>query len=590
MAKDSEHRRKTPFWKSPLFIAGVLVFILVAAVYSLTLNVPFYLDDKTEILENPVFHYPGDIGELFRYKHSRFLGHLTLALNWKFGERSTTGYHVVNLLIHITAAEAVLALLYMVGQCHGWGKRESVFLACFGALIFGVHPLQTGAVTYIVQRLESQQGMCVILSVTLYMAARLRSQDGQLVSPPWLFASIFFALGAIFTKQPSFTLPLMIGAVEYLVIQYKKPDRKAAWLLCPYVAISILLIALVVADGSMPSAHSAATIQKNAMGGLTDSRYYRYGLTQLKAHLFYMRMVFLPYGQSLDHYFPTIRTIRNPWALGGAVTLLWMFTMAVLLRKRSPLISLAFLWYLLSLAVSSSIIPILDHVFEHRLYTAIVGYSLLLILLVRLIPPTKLRYIVCGILVISYGWLAFARNELWRDPVAFWADAARKAPQKARPFAHMAEAQWKLKQFRNAEKNYLKAIDVKQTKSSIQQRAIWANNLGAMYRQTGDTGKAERSFRFSIKVRPVYATAYYNLGALKLTMAGKTRDKKLYAEGLSYLKRATELRKDYSQAYYYLGLALRNRPAQSAMYLQKAIATDKDGKWAAKAKKALNKN
>jgi len=586
-----------------LFIAAGVVAFLTAAVYSRTFSVPFYLDDKTEILRNENLHHPENLVEFIRCKPSRVVGRASHALSWALWGDDPAGYHVENLLIHVIAAEAVFALLFLLLRCMGRPKRESVVLGALGALIFAVHPVQTAAVTYVVQRLESLQGMFVLLSAAVYAGARLRARGGKLVRPGLYVPSIVFAALATFTKQPSFTLPFMLAAVEFLVIQRKKPSRKAAWLLCPYLALSVLLVAVILTYEHLPSATltvrmgaSRRAIAESASGWL-HSRYVRYGLTQLKAHLFYLRLVAVPYGQSLDHYFPYVKSITNPWALAGAVVLTWLVVTAYLMRRIAPLVSLAILWYLAALAVSSSFIPILDHVFEHRLYTAMFGYALFLVFVAQSIKPRKVRYVLCAVLVAAYGAATVARNELWRDPVRFWADAARKAPLKARPHGHLADALWARKRMREAERHYLISLNPRKTQASPKQRAIFANNLGALYRELKEHSKAEASFRHAIKVLPNYPVAHYNLGVQLMIRAARRRDKKAYTEGIWYLKRATELDPGYAAAHYYLGIALlklprvglEGKPREAERHLRKAVETDTNGRWAGKAADALKK-
>src|SRR6185295_15762893 len=93
-------------------------------------------------------------------------------------------FHAVNLAIHVLAALTLLGIVrrtLMVSDvsdtsrtCGRHVSDASLTLALAVALLWAVHPLQTGAVTYIVQRAESLMGLFCLL--TLYCA--IRAIDG----------------------------------------------------------------------------------------------------------------------------------------------------------------------------------------------------------------------------------------------------------------------------------------------------------------------------------------------------------------------------------------------------------------------------
>jgi hypothetical protein len=77
------------------------------------------------------------------------------------------------------------------------------------ALLFVSHPLATQSVTYIVQRMASMVAMFYLLSIALYMKARLLNKGNT--SKILLFTGSFIsAVAAMFTKENAFTLPFAI--------------------------------------------------------------------------------------------------------------------------------------------------------------------------------------------------------------------------------------------------------------------------------------------------------------------------------------------------------------------------------------------
>ena len=103
----------------------------------------------------------------------RPLVNLSLALNYRAGGLSVTGYHVVNLVIHLLAALLLFGLVRRTLERPTLRPRygaASVPLAFMIALLWTVHPLQTESVSYIIQRAESMMGLFYLL--TLYFFIR----------------------------------------------------------------------------------------------------------------------------------------------------------------------------------------------------------------------------------------------------------------------------------------------------------------------------------------------------------------------------------------------------------------------------------
>jgi hypothetical protein len=85
-------------------------------------------------------------------------------------------YHAGNLLIHLVAALVLFAIVRRTLLSESLRPRfgaAAPWLALVVALVWVVHPLQTAAVTYVVQRVESLMGLFYLL--TLYCATRRAS-------------------------------------------------------------------------------------------------------------------------------------------------------------------------------------------------------------------------------------------------------------------------------------------------------------------------------------------------------------------------------------------------------------------------------
>src|SRR4051794_2990639 len=96
--------------------AGQLLLIMAIGLlaYSNTFHVPLVFDDETSIVNNPVIRNLENFllnGTGYSYNPRRFVGYLSVALNYRLGGLGLAGYHLFNLAVHIATACLVYALV-----------------------------------------------------------------------------------------------------------------------------------------------------------------------------------------------------------------------------------------------------------------------------------------------------------------------------------------------------------------------------------------------------------------------------------------------------------------------------------------------
>lgn len=210
-----------------------------------------------------------------------------------------------------------------------------------------------------------------------------------------------------------------------------------------------------------------------------EEPHYQYWLTQLRALLYYPKLMLLPWGYSIEHNYPMTRYDPRDYSvsMGGdefmaLIGHLMAWLLAWRLWSQARLVSYAIAWYYLSLLITSSIIPILDPVVEHRMYLpmALAAAGLVVVLsrllawiqsalhaspeglraevqyrlLLREAPafplrgptPTALTILVLGIagilMILSQGRVA-----VWQSAEAVWVDATEKHPECARAWSSL---------------------------------------------------------------------------------------------------------------------------------------------------------
>ena len=366
------------------------IIVVGAMVYSNTFNASWHFDDSVVITENWALR---DLGGRFAdvFKGNRGVGYLTFALNYHFNKLDVTGYHVVNIAIHIVNAILVYFLVMLTMQTPAMSKnrlaRHAHFLALASGLIFVSHPIQTQAVTYIAQRFTSLAALFYLLSLVLFIKARLKTVQGKsFLSPLHLVCyclSLVSAFFAMHTKEISFTLPVVIILYDFFFIDSSIASlgKRIAYLL-PFI-LTLVIIPVNTLDlfgqgGAKPLGDVIGEIREQVQETPLISR-GDYLLTQFNVIVTYIRLLFLPMNQNLDYDYPIARALFQFPTLVSFLFLLALFVLTVyLFIKGYRLISFAIIWFFVTLSVESSIIPIRDVIYEHRVYLPSVGFGILM--------------------------------------------------------------------------------------------------------------------------------------------------------------------------------------------------------------------
>src|SRR3989338_9502117 len=155
-----------------LFSVGVFAYLR-------SFSADFQFDDYATIVENPIIKHL-DIPLLWSHYKVRFLTNLTFAMNYWLGGLNVFGWHLVNNLIHVLNSFLVYLLTFITfrtPKLEGRFDTASQYsMALFSSLVFLVHPLQTQAVTYIVQRATSLSGLFYLGAMYFYVKARLNGR------------------------------------------------------------------------------------------------------------------------------------------------------------------------------------------------------------------------------------------------------------------------------------------------------------------------------------------------------------------------------------------------------------------------------
>jgi len=432
-------------WGSILLLAAA-----VAAAYAQSWNGPFVFDDVSSIPENPTIQRlvpiarvlsPPDGGETVS---GRPVLNLSFALNYAVGKLAPRSYHFVNEVIHLLAA------LTLFGIVRRTLKGDALGLALAVALLWALHPLQTEAVTYMVQRAESLMGLFYLL--TLYFFIRSAGGGG---GPPggglWggsghrgggaggcgppratyaCLSVVVCGLG-MGTKEVMVSAPLMVFLYD---VTFQSGTWREAWrrhgrLHAALFSTWLLLIYLVV------GAHDRGGTA--GFGAWIPPRYY--WITQGPAVLSYLKLAVWPHPLVFDYGFD--RYWIHHMALGGLAavavfTLLGASLWLQLRGRRYRWLGFLGLWFFAILAPTSVMPGTRQTLAEHRLYLALAPLLVLLVVGAwRLGHERKaIGWIALALVSGCFAVLTVRRNRDYQTAVALWGSSVRALP--GNPYGH----------------------------------------------------------------------------------------------------------------------------------------------------------
>ncbi|MFA6320300.1 MAG: tetratricopeptide repeat protein [Candidatus Omnitrophota bacterium] len=480
---------------NPVFLTLILC-VAGFIIYSNTLAGSFQLDDHIVIIDNTAVKNISNPGGIWKYWPTRFITNFSFAVNYQMGKLNVLYYHLFNLLIHIGSAILVwrLMLLTLISPgMKGQGitnYREEI--AFFAGLVFLTHPIQTQAVSYIVQRATSMSGFFCILSMYLYARAALL--DGK-----FYFGALLAGIIAMFTKESAVILPFTIMLYDFFFITESQSSRWKR--IAPFLFTLFIIPATMFFTRSIDFANMCRV--QEGSPGIAPANYL---MTQFGVIVEYMKLLIVPVSQNVDHDYRVALSFTQPQVFMPMTALIFVLIIGVKTFSKYKLISFGIFWFFITLLPESSVIPIADVMFEHRLYLPMLGYSVFLAgLIYYALERTGIKTVktVMMCLVIIYCAMTYSRNFVWQSEVSLWDDAVRKSPAKSRVYNNRGYAYLEKDRFDLAIKDFDKAIALE---PDIE--AGYYYNRGNVYNYTDKPDAAIADYSKAIEMNPYYGFAY----------------------------------------------------------------------------------
>ncbi|MGO8704777.1 MAG: tetratricopeptide repeat protein [Candidatus Brocadiia bacterium] len=572
----SAARPRRNAWTAP----GCAVIVLAAlAAYSNSFHGPFIFDDRP-FIEAAAARGLWPIGPVL--SGQRPVVQASLALNRIIGGPCPTGYHLFNVAVHLLAALTLFGVirrtLRLPALREQFDEQTGAALAFCAALLWALHPLQTEAVTYIIQRGESLMGLFCLL--TLYCFIRAAESPNRAA---WHIAAVAACALGMGSKEVMVFAPLIVLLYDrtFVAGSFREALRRH-WGLYLGLAATELILARAILEAFEPRAQSAGF----SLPGITSLQYAQ---SEFGVILHYLRLALWPAGLCLDYDWPIAKGAAEIAPGAIVVGILLAATAWSLVRHPAtqtagkpatqtagkpatqtagkpatqragkPAWGFVGAAFFLLLAPTSSIMPIKDLAFEHRMYLPLAALMTAGVLaayqvgraLVRRIAETedarrRLGRRIAVLLVFSaaaaFGALTYLRNGEYASAISIWKDTVDKRPRNVRALNQLADAY-------SRAGDYDQAVDICDRAIQVNpERAASYNTRGNVRARAGQTAEALADYDRAIEWQPDYAEALDN-------RAGACVNAGRYEQAIEDCDRAIALKPDLAEAYYNRGNA-----------------------------------
>jgi hypothetical protein len=405
----------------------------------------------------------------------------------------------VNIALNAATTVAVFALASLL---------LPTWAAWLAAALFAVHPVHVEAVANGVGQSELLVAVFLLPAVTLYLRGRMR--DGGTLAPRTLAAIALLYAGACFSKEHGIVLPALLVAAELTVISDAMPWRDRARQLRPwYLALTAIALVFLAARSRVFAGQGFIGFQPfQPFASLHISSVDRI-LTAIGVVPEWFRLLYWPAHLSSEYSPPETEIAQGPsmTQLPGLALLIGVVALAVMLRRKKPVVSFGIAFAAITLLPSSNFLVTTGIVLAERtLFLPSLGAMIVLgAVLVPALDAWKasragaVRFApqaLCGVVLLTGVFRSERRSMVWHDNDTLFRRAVVDSPDGYRPHYMLGSWLFQHGHYREGEAEYKIALKL------FPYDPYMTFNLAEQYRKFGLCGPAIPFYRWSWDLDP----------------------------------------------------------------------------------------
>jgi len=569
--------KKNQFLNKPIY-TYLILFISCLLVYFNSFNneLIYNWDDAGYILKNPYIDSLSwqnikDIFSNFYFSNYQPLTLIVYAVIFKFVGTKVFLYHFVQFIFHVLNTFLVYKFISLL--------QEKKWISIGVALLFAVHPMHVESVAWISEMKDVLYTFFFLLALITYHFYVYKPDK----KTKWYLWTIFLFILSLLSKPSAVIFSVVLLAMD---LYYERLWRWKTWIeKLPFFLLSL-------AFGIITILAQEEAIQE--LGPVLKG--YERALIVIYSYMLYLWKFFLPINLSAAYPYP----IKDGGVLPTEyfiipIAFIALCIIAYLLRKNKKFIW-GILFFTINLLMVIQIIPVGGMIASERYtYIPYIGLSFsALTLMEKYIKNIKLNYIILGIVVLIFTFLAHQRTYYWRNGDVLFSDVLEKYPRYAYGYNNRGFLYWdhyaidvykdnpqmKEKYVEKALQDFTKAISLDYTYAEP------FLNRGILYYNTGRPEQALADFNRFLELKPDNPDGLLNRANTLSTLGKfneaipdynkyltiKNDDPKAYMwRGVAYFNiqnydsaiidfnKSIEIDPDYYEPYYWLGVIYYNQ-------------------------------
>ncbi|MEO6850047.1 MAG: tetratricopeptide repeat protein [Mucilaginibacter sp.] len=501
--------------KNHLLSYTFLVLFIVTAVYANHFNNAFHFDDMHSIVENanirslkniPLFFKDGTTSSVMPQNQAyRPVVETSLAFDYWLGGGYTLFFFHLSTFILFLVMGLMMVLFFNKLLNLSSSNNKIGYIALFAVAWYMLHPAIAETVNYIIARADVQSTLAVLAGFVLYQYSPFCKKTfiyllpvgvGVLAKPPAvMFAPLLFFYILLFEEK--------LSLLDIFKKAHLKQFGNTLLKSLPAFVVCGLLYLLV----------SKLTPNTWEPGGSSPVKYL---ITQPYVILHYFGTFFWPTGLSADSDWKLLPGIGDARFFIGCTFILLMFGVAFYTSKTALLrpVSFGILWFFITLAPTSSIIPLGEVLNDHRIFFPFVGLVLsvswvLGLLAFKFITTDNYKkWVLVPVLILlctcAYG--TYKRNNVWHSEESLWFNVTVKSPNNGRGLMNYGLIKLDQGKYKEAETYFNKAMQLLPAYSFLYV------NMGVLKEKTGDIASAENYYLQGIALGNTYPSHFFLYG------------------------------------------------------------------------------
>lgn len=528
--------------KEKVWIYFLIVIAVATLIYSNHFDNAFHFDDSHAVENNlfirdikniPLFFKDATtFSSLPSNQSYRPIVSTSLAIDYWLGNGYNMFYfHLSAFIVFLLQGIIMFFFIFKIFDI-SYKNSWNFYLAGAAVAWYIVHPANAETINYIIARSDLQSTFFIILGFIFYIFSPFCKRTHLYLIP--------VAIGGLAKPTAVMFAPLLFFYILFfednmsLYQIFQKKHFKQLWVVIKKTLPSFIFCVIMyyVIDAFTPPTWES--------GGRSV---FSYLITQPFVIVHYFTTFFFPFGLSADTDWEPLQSMGDIRFFIGCAFILLMVAIAFLFSKDKRLrpVSYGILWFFLALVPSSSVIPFAEVLNDHRIFFPYVGLVISVCWTVGLLimkykkhvtnPPVKYEILIAGavtVLLCSYSYGTYQRNEVWKTEESLWKDVTIKSPKNARGLMNYGLSRMAQGDYDEAEKCFTKALTMWPYYSALH------INMGVLKNAKGDKETAETYFRNATQYGGHQPDTWYFYGNFLL-------NQKRFTEAIPMLEKCVEL-------------------------------------------------